>query len=130
MSAGIDLQPENEEVLQNQSSDEPAVKVIVETPVRVQHLPRKAGATKTWNLTTTPVRVLAADHRRASATLLAIGGNVLVALTTAAKESAQSSALWPQNIPLIIGADSEIYAATVTGTATLTVITELWATGD
>jgi len=130
MSAGIELQPEDIEVLQNEPGDEPAVLVKVESPVRVQNLPRKAGATKTWNLTTTPTRVLAADHRRASATLLAIGGNVLVALSSAAKESAQSSALWPQNVPLTIGADSEIYAATVTGTATLTVITELWATGE
>lgn len=134
-----DLQPELDEVYQvePEMGREAPVGVAVVGPVRTQALPLKAMATRTVPITTTPVKVLQADHRRASATLMAIGQNMLVAFNTASASDplavgATSSrmALWPQNVPFEITGDTEVWVASATGTATLTVITGMWATGE
>jgi hypothetical protein len=135
MSTDVDLQPEDLAVLQAEDAGpEPTVRTVVakvETPVRTQALPRKAGATRTrTGVTTTPVRFLAADHRRASAAVVSIGQNMLIALVPAAASDPSTMALWPQNVPFILTADTELWVASATGTTTVTVITELWAAGD
>lgn len=128
-----DLQPGVDEVVQlDDVGPEPAIRVSVDgidAPVRTQELPRKAGATRTRTITTTPVRVLTPDHRRASATFVMIGQNLLFAFSAAAAGDPSAMALWPEGIPYMLTADTELWVATQTGSATLSVATEMWAVG-
>lgn len=135
MSAEIELQPDDREVLQAERTDEPAVKVRIvgaDSPVRIQALPRKAGATFQKSATTTPFRILTASDRRSSAKLVSVGQNMLIALSAAAANAPDTSrmALWPQNEPIDITADTEVWVASATGTTVISVITEFWATGE
>lgn len=138
MPTDMDLQPDPLEVIQAENiGPEPNVRVdvaTVETPVRTQSLPRKAGSTKTWPVgATTPVQVLRADHHRASAVLMSIGQNMLIALSPATAQSPQpavSMALWPANVPYTVTADTEVWVLSATGTTSVSVITEMWAAGD
>jgi hypothetical protein len=130
---GVELQPDNDEVLQAEpvyALNEPPVSVVVEGPVRTQPLPTKAGGTVTRTLTTTPGLVLKADHRRRRALLVSVGQNIYVALNQASAQDVSRMALWPQNVPLELTNDSDVYAAAATGTTQLGVVTELWATGE
>jgi hypothetical protein len=125
-----DLQPEELEVLQAEpESFQPAVKVKHEGPVRVQNLPRKNGGTRTRPLDITPKLLLSADHRRASATFIAPAA-WLFAFTASSAQDASTMAAWPANVPYTLTADTAFYAASATGTTSLTVVTEFWATGE
>jgi hypothetical protein len=134
-SNALELQPDPDEVLQVEepAGTEPEVKVRVNGPVRTQALPRKGGATFTKNvvaLTAGPaLQVLRADHRRAQAVLLAAAA-VLVAYGDANAQDASTMALWPANTPLTVSGTVDVYVAAATGTTTVSVLTELWATGE
>lgn len=135
MSANeVDLQPTTDEVLQVEDGawpKEPAVEVTVHGPVRTQELPHKAGATFTRpNITTTPYRILTADHRRARAVLLSIGQNLLIAFNSASAQDPSRMALWPANTQFLVTAATEVWVASATGTTSVSVATEMWAAGE
>ena len=133
MSAGIpDLQPDTDEVLAEETGPEPSVTVRLDTPVRTQDMPRKAGWTRQYAVgAVTPVRVAPADHRRACVTLMSVGANMLVAIGQAAtNDPLGHMALWPQNLPLPIRASVEVWVLAATGTTQVSVVAEQWATGE
>jgi hypothetical protein len=126
-----DINPPKDDVMQVEVIPESeAVPVQVEGPVRVQVLPRKGGSTRTRTISTTPVRLLSADHRRAMATLISIGTNVLFALGKEQAADPTTMALWPQNVPYVVTADTEVWVAAVVGPTQVSITTELWAEGD
>lgn len=126
-----DFQPDVDEVLQIEPTTEPAVKVKVSGPVRTQELPRKAGATFTRGVTTAipDAPLLRADHWRAKATVIASAA-ILIAFSEAACQDPSRMLAWPANVPFYTAAVTEIWAYAPTGTANVSVATEMWATGD
>jgi|SRR5581483_899879 len=125
----VDLQPDELDALQAEPGPEPAVRVIVDGPVRTQVLPRKQAATRTRTITTTVQQILAADHRRAAATLIAPSG-FLFAFTPAAAQDPSTMAAWPANVPFTLTADAALFVAAASGTVAISIITEFWATGE
>lgn len=127
-----DLQPDVPAVLQEEDDGGLTVPVCLveqKSPLRVQALPRKAGANMTRPITTTPSRVLRADPRRASA-LLVCASAFYVAFSRAGAQETISMTLWPANVPLDCEATTDIYVRTVTSTADLGIATYLWAEGE
>lgn len=124
-----ELQPDELDVLQAETDDMPSVRVSVDGPVRTQDLPRKAGATFTKTIGTTPIRLLTQDHRRAQVRLMSIGQSMLVAFSSAMAQDASRMALWPANVAFTMNNDSEVWVASATATTSISVITEMWATG-
>lgn len=125
-----DLQPDELDALQAEETEvQPAVIVKHEGPLRVQVLPRKQGGTRTRNLTTTPALLLSADHRRASFTIISPAA-ILFAFSGSSAQDPSTMAAWPANVPFTGTADTALYVAAATGTTTVSVITEYWATGE
>lgn len=131
-----DLQPDADDVLQEEDDAGTVVAVCLAeqtSPVRTQALPRKGGATFTRTLSTTPLRVLTADHRRARAQVIsAAAANIfLVAFTETAAQSESTMAQWTGAVPFETTATTELWLAIPsTGTPfTVGVATELWAEG-
>jgi hypothetical protein len=81
-------------------------------------------------VTTTPLRVLTADHRRALATVVATGGPVYIATSFASAQDPSRMALWPANVPFVTSAATDLWVQAQTGSLSLGVVTELWAAGD
>lgn len=130
----VDLQPDDLEVMQAEGDNGlAAVHVIVDEvrgAVRVQPLPRKAGGTRTrTGIPTTATLLLKADHRRASATIMSVGGAMLIAFSQASSQDPSMMAAWPANVPYMLTADTELWVAAQTGTIAVSIITESWATG-
>lgn len=131
-----DLQPTVDEVLQAEVVDDvnapvPVRVVGADVPVRTQDLPRKGGATRTRTVdNVTWQRVLNADHRRAKATVVSIGQNILIALNSAGTQVDASASLWPQLEPFYLTAATELWVKAVTATTSVSVTTELWAMGE
>lgn len=126
-----ELQPDDGEVLQEEPETALAVPVcITDTrgPLRVQVLPRKGGATFTKSVGTTAAQVLWADHRRARARLVSTSA-LLIAHTQASAQDASTMAAWPANVPYETNATVDVWVAAAAGTATVGVVTELWAEG-
>lgn len=133
-----ELQPDTGEILQEEGDAGITVPVCItdqESPLRTQALPRKGGATSTKTLTTTPLRVLTADHRRARAQI--IGATVdlafLVAFTETAAQDESTMSLWPSRVPFETTATTEVWLrvpATPGSTVTVGISTELWAEGQ
>lgn len=133
----VDLQPTTPEVLQSEEAPEgdyPIVAVSLvksSVPVRTQELPHKGGATFTnASVTTAPIRILRGDKRRARATLMSIGANMRIAFNNASAQDPTRMQLWPQNVPFIVTHDTDVYVAADAGTTSVSVSTELWATGE
>ena len=129
-----DLQPDVDEVLQTEAEDDkpyipPLCVKEVQAPVRVQTLPRKGGGTLTKPLTTSPVQVLTADHRRGRA-LLVSSTAFLVAFSEASCQADSAMAAWPANVPLELSTTAEVWAKVDAGTADLAVVIERWALGE
>jgi len=134
-----DLQPDVEEVLQTEepAGYEPTVKVCVEGPVRTQALPGKGGATFTRTVSTTPTRLVGADHRRRTVSIQA-EDNLYVAFSRAGIQSAidtpdnhEAFLYYAAASPILtVGATVEVWVAAITSTAKVSVFTELWATGE
>jgi hypothetical protein len=135
MPTDRELQPDTEDVLQVELEPigkEPPVRVTVEGPTRTQELPHKAGAAFTRTLPAspaTPTRLLRADHRRARAVLLALDQPVLIAFSGAAAADPTTMARWPANVSLVITTATDLYVASVSAAATVTLVTEMWAAG-
>jgi hypothetical protein len=136
-----DLQPDTDQVLQVEPiepyGDVTPVAVCLDGPVRTQALPAKGGAMFTRTVGTTPTRVAGADHRRRTLKIVA-KADVFVATSRAGIQSAIDT---PDNHEafeyvaaasrvLEIGATVDVWVAAVTGTAKVSVLTELWAAGD
>lgn len=129
----VDLQPELNEVLQSEVYDEQAVKVIVEavkTPVRTQTLPHPAGATRYRLVTTTAIKLLAANHYRGQATIVAFDQDMYVAFNRASAQDPSTMGRWPALVPMVITTDTEIWVSAFQATTNISVFTELWATGE
>jgi hypothetical protein len=135
-----DLQPDVSEVLQAEdpAGYDPKVTVCVDGVVRTQALPRKAGATRTVSrvaaaaglppaVGTDPL--LRADPRRASATIIS-DKTILIAFTAASAQDAAMMARWPAGVPFRIDTVTAVWVASADATAAVSVITEMWATGD
>jgi hypothetical protein len=107
------------------------VRVEQQGPVRTQSLPRKAGATRTItvNALPTPFRLLTANPRRAQAIIIA-DLPIRVALNAAAAQDEGTMALWPGLVPLTVTATTEVWVAAETGQASVSVVSEFWATGE
>lgn len=131
MTDDASLQPELGDVLQQEPEDSARIEVCVRDvhgPVRTQALPRKAGTTfsKTIGASVVmPPLVLAADHRRAQAVLVST-----VALRVYYNDPSGTYAVWPANVPLTVTATVDVYVKGDSGAATVSVITEKWATGE
>lgn len=134
MTNAVELQPDDLEAMQVETEDPgPAARVQVvgmDGPVRTQALPRKAASTKTRTVGVAPVRMLAADHRRAVAQVVSIGQNMLFAFSQTGAQDPSAMALWPQNVPFTLTADTELWVASATGTTSISVVAEYWATGE
>lgn len=114
-------EPELEE-LQQHDVPIPAVPVNVIGPVTVHQLPARSGPAFAQPLTTDFQRVLSVDLKRARANL--IGSAAWQYSRTGA---AGSGVPWPIAVPLVIEHGDSVYARVTTETATLSVITEVWA---
>lgn len=135
--AGVELQPDIHEVMQQEEGPGPRVPVCIDqqsVPLRTQALPRKAGATQTRILTTTAQRYLRADHRRARATVISTdatsAGTFLVAFNEASAQDPSTMAVWPGATQLTVDADTEVWLAAAASTVTVGILTELWAEGE
>jgi hypothetical protein len=133
-----DLQPDVADVLQEESETLTTVPVCIaeqKSPVRTQALPRKGGATFTKVLSTTPQRVLTADHRRALTTIMASAEAdvFLIAFTEASAQAEATMCLWNGRESYTSGATTEVWLSVpvTPGTAvTVGISTELWAEGE
>lgn len=128
----VELQPDPDEVLQVEpAGHEPIVKVSQQGPVRTQTLPTKGGATFTKNVPTFPatLHILRADHRRAKADLITSAA-VLVAYGNANAQDPSTMATLPANVRLPVSGTVDVWVSCTTGTPTVSVFTENWATGD
>lgn len=133
----VDLQPDVGDVLQEETDAAVTVPVCIteqKSPLRTQSLPRKGGATFTKTLTTTPLQVLFADHRRARARIIstAAANTFLVAFTQAAAQSESTMTLWPGTVPFETTATTDVWLALPSAGTPFAVgiSTELWAEGE
>lgn len=129
----VDLQPETDEVLQSEARIDPPVSVCVEyikTPVRVQELPRKGGTTRSYILPKSTIKqLIAADHFRSKATII---GDIAfyIGFNQVSTSDTSMMVLWPANVPFYVTAIVDVYVLPTADTTTISVATELWATGD
>lgn len=130
----VDLQPDLSVVLQEEEPEETAAIPVcvrdIHGPVRTQELPRKAASTRTLSIGTTPVRILRADHYRASAVITAFDQDIYIAFSEAAAQDTSSSARWTAVVPYVSTAVTDVWVRSYTSTTELSYVTERWATGD
>lgn len=131
-----DMQPDTDEVLQAEAPESyqaiPVCVNEVKGPVRVQILPHKGGSTRTRTVTTTPVRLLTADHRRAYArlrTLVLAEGIAYAFSETAAQDLAGMSELPGLEVETLT-ATTELWVRALTGTTRVSLTTARWAEGE
>lgn len=128
-----ELQPDTPELLQQEVEEKPGTIPVcvhdIHGPVRVQLLPRKGGGTRTAIVTTTPKRILTADHRRYKA-VLSGDGDVLVAFSQASAQDPSTMATAWSKTQYKVTATVEVWARAVSGTVNLGITTERWAEGD
>lgn len=128
----LDNQPDIDDVLQSELPAEPALPVVVTTPIRTHELPHKAGAAHTFSVGTgVSVKILPADHRRARAVITAVSNPILLSFVSVAAADGTTA-----TFPLAVGAlftftaDTSLFAIAQTGVASVGILTELWAAGD
>lgn len=130
----IELQPDVSEVIQEEAgeyiTDIGVCVKSVTVPVRVQELPRKLATSQTRTVGTTAQRYLRADHWRASAKIVPIDGNILIAFNEASAQDDSTMAQWPMGEPYTHTAATDVWVKAVQNTVTVSVITERWATGE
>lgn len=106
-----------------------AVPVRVRDAVRVQQLPTNAGPSRNLQVgPVDPVKILNADPRRSSATVIATGDAIFIGPDPGAVAGGLA-ARWPVAVPLTIRSQDAWYvrAETETKTATVSVIIDQWA---
>lgn len=128
-----ELQPDTAEILQQEVEEKPGTIPVcvhdIHGPVRTQALPRKGGGTRTVPLTTTPKRILTADHRRYQA-LLTADADILISFTQASAQDPSTMATVWSKTSFTVTATVEVWAKAASGTANLSVVIERWAEGD
>jgi hypothetical protein len=113
------------EILQEQDVYAKAIPVCMDEPVRSQELPSRAGACYTAGaVDTNGQKILGRDPRRKSATIIGLTQDILLGTTQA---NARAGARIPAVVPFVITSVDEYWAASVTATTDITVITEQWA---
>jgi hypothetical protein len=55
---------------------------------------------------------------------------MLFAFNSASASDPSTCAAWPANVPYTLTADSEFWVAAATGTTSISIVTEYWATGE
>lgn len=121
--------PEADAVLQR-PEDIRCVPVEVTGPVTTHELPSRGATTMIEVATVSPREILGADRTRKSAILLSTDNPFYVSYSrnpSIASGPAPVAALWPANVALPIAHCDWVTVFTLTGTATLSVITENWA---
>ena len=129
MSSEPDLSPDPDDVLQVEAP-EPAVRVEVVGPARVQALPRvSAGIRGLTVVDGPPKQLLTADPHRASATVITADTAILIAGSAQEVSGGQPGQI-PAGTVVVFGSTDELWAAAAEGVATtVTVIQERWANG-
>ncbi|NUT27684.1 MAG: hypothetical protein HOV84_17470 [Streptomyces sp.] len=114
------------DILQEQDVYAKAIPVCLDEPVRTQELPSRAGACYTVGAVnaTAGQRILGRDPRRKSATIIALAQDIRIGTTQA---NALAGARIPAVVPFVIATTDEYWAASVTSTTDISVITEQWA---
>jgi len=116
------------EILQEQpephTPEIPVVVTRIEDPVRSQDLPARSGPCYTAQVDTAGQKILGRDPRRSRATVIALTQDIRLGTTQA---NARAGAMIPAVVPFVLGAMDEYWAAAVTGTTEVSVITEQWA---
>ena len=124
-----ELEPDTDEVLQVEEVDVPAVKVTVEGPARVQLLPTKSAGIRGITVPDTGARrLMTADPHRARAVVITDAVAVLIGGSQQEVDGGQPGKI-PAGMRVEFGATDELWARSVTGETTVTVIQERWANG-
>lgn len=120
------MQPDLDDVLQVENVDPHLVPVKVCEPVDARELPAKRLSTRTVPVgTLAGVKLLSADPRRKSATIIARTQDILIGANQA---QAQLSGAWvPGVLPLAITSVSEVWAVSTGADTDVSVIEEYWA---
>jgi hypothetical protein len=103
-----------------------AIPVHVTRSVRTKALPPAETGILSFDLTTTPIRILTADKRRGRATIIGFTQNLVLG-TTYAQAAGSLGGTWPNLVPLIWYGTGEVWAASATSTASVSVIIDQWA---
>ena len=113
------------DVLQEENVYSRAIPVCVDEPVRTHELPARAGACYTaGGVGTNGQKILGRDPRRKAATIIGLTQDILIGTTQA---NARAGARIPAVVPFVINTIDEYWAASVTSTTDISVITEQWA---
>lgn len=99
------------------------VGVSIDGPVTVHQLPSRAGPVTAQELSTDPVKVLAADPKRRRAVICGTDD-----FHVSHMQSASAGGVWPGLVPLVLEHADAVWAYVVNSdTSTLTIVTEYWA---
>lgn len=104
----------------------PSVPVIVAGPVPVQVLPTISSGSRNMTVTTAAVRLVNADPRRASFTMISLDESFYYG-TDQATVGRAYGALWPALVPLVVTHRDEIWVAGLQNTTIVSCISENWA---
>lgn len=131
----LDFQPDTREVMQMEADYSTSVIPVcvteVKSPIRVQELPRKQGATRTITVPSTSyMQVLKADHFRAKVTLMSQTEDFYVAFNSQAAEDVSRMSIWPARVPFPITVTSAIFVRAFQNTTPISITTELWAVSE
>jgi hypothetical protein len=120
------MQPDLDEVLQVENVETHLVPVKISEPVEVRELPSKRMSMRTVSVgTTAGVKVLSADPRRKTATLIPRTSDILVG---ASQAQAQLNGAWlPGVVPFVVSSVAEVWAVGNGATTDVSVIEEYWA---
>jgi hypothetical protein len=126
-----DVDPEEFEIAQEEG-EFPAIRVHMDDPVRTEALPNRRGACRTITLSTTPVRVLRTDPRRAIARYWVVGFDNAIVGGTIGEVLARTGAVIPAvgtagAVPVPDTASGELWAAASLTTCNFVVMEERWA---
>lgn len=117
--------PDVEEILQADETDVPVVPVSVENLVRTEESPTTTGGVRQFrDVGTSGIQILNYHPQRKRATIIA-DNDIYIANNLGTVQG--RSAKWPANIALVLTSSDEWYAAAVTATTSITVISEDWA---
>jgi hypothetical protein len=128
----MNLTPEPEEIVQSEEDVTPLqpLPTYVCGPVETRELPGVRVGYKTEpNVTTSlGIRLLQLEPRRKSATIIAADQAIWVATSQAGAQSGAAGAMRiPVDTPLVVDHMDEVWACSVTGTATVGVASTYWS---
>lgn len=121
-----DMEPSLKEVQQTEEPESFLVSVKVCEPTETRELPSKRIATRTVSiLGTAASKILAADPRRKTATIIGRTSDIMLGSTQA---QAQLNGAWlPGVVPFVISSVGEVWAMGDGASTDVSVIEEYWA---